>query len=1370
MAEHDSNAILAEFLRRIDSGEAVSIDAICQAHPEIADDLRSYVDGDALLAGMAAEESSQTGAHDETARPRGQAGPVVDISGQKFGRYEIRRQLGQGAMGAVYLARDTQLDRDVALKIPKVDLAEKSEFLARFKREAQSAAKLNNANLCQVHDFGEIDGQPFITMSYIDGEPLSRFVGRSSIDNQWIADTIRKIAAGLDHAHRNGVVHRDLKSANVLVDRLGEPIVTDFGLAGRVDESDDTRLTKYGQILGTPAYMAPEQIEGDSSIIGPSSDIYSLGVMLYELLAGELPFRGSVYALFAQIARDDAKSPMKRNPDADLGLCNLCLEMLAKSPAKRPATMGEVASRLEKLAIGTKQQAANTTDKKTERNRAKLGAGKERVAELVKRGQFAQAVSILEKMAALKDKDSADYVEWASAEIKRIKALPKKLRDGAPQLLSTAQKLMARHDYGQAAQLLQQIPANMRLPEAERLLGEAIELQDEADLLLTDLKDCVATRTYEGIEDNVKRLLELKPGNKFARDVWEALQTYQRIPRSQRNYRFDSDGNLQPRDEGLSKGLLAGVGVGVLVFAVMSWFMKDYLATKSPENGKIVVRTGSAPDAGTTTGPVELLRVVNLAGLDPDSEVTRYPWPMPDGKTLFYDVADQATKDHHLSVATRADFNSPYKWQRALPQAMSPCLSADGLEVFGLIPYSGSQLICSATRKSTDDDFPKPQRIKEFSDDMGFVAHPAISADGLTLYFELIGDHSSQTTVNNLIRQVDNTTISYSTRTSRKGPWSRPKPVPIEPARTGLRFPSVALGGRYLFCSVADPNSGFPIILVYRRDDADGSYRELGPIIVNGSELRGRFPRYVEASNELYFEQRTNESPLQVSVLEGFDPDEYFKSFSNNTVASNEGWTTLFNGRDFTGWQYYKGGAVNNGWEVRDGQLWITPSPRGVVKDYPYDIITTDTYGDFELEFEWMVPQAANSGVIYRVTRDSENAYKTGIEYQVLDDPNSPDSRAEIRTTGSIYGLYGKEPPLQPTGQFNRSRVVANGNHIEHWLNGQLVAEAEVGSSEWDKAVRAGNASGWPEFMKSRRGHICLQNKGKIVCYRNIRIREITPASQPSHSGASVVPDRFTYPRPLTETATTGSPINAYPWISPDGLTIYWTSEGPDSDSGIFQATRPSPHFPFGSRRKVCDGRIAAVSSDGLEIVTLAVGGGNAPLVSARRDSTSKRFETPEPIPAFSGYQTPKAVAFAPGDNALFFVNKNTLAGGSEIHRSVRSDGNQPWQPPQRVVVEGLAADMHRLTHPSLSPDGRHLFFSFVDTTKPGREWGAIADATSDPTRFVNARPLLLDGERFITRGGRFCEATGELFYSHMDGEPPFRDMEIRVADLAQKN
>ena len=392
MADHGSNAILAEFLRRIDAGESVDIEAVCQAHPDIADDLRSYVDGDAMLAGMAADDSSQVGAHDETARPRGQAGPVIDISGQKFGRYEIKRQLGQGAMGAVYLARDTQLERDVALKIPKVDLAEKSEFLARFKREAQSAAKLNHPNICPVYDFGEVDGQPFITMAYIDGEPLTRHVGRTPIDNQWIANIIRKIAVGLDHAHQNGVIHRDLKSGNVLIDRSGEPIVTDFGLAGRVDDNDDERLTKYGQILGTPAYMAPEQIEGDSGIIGPSSDIYALGVILYELLAGELPFRGTVYALFAQIARDEAKSPMKRNPDADQGLCDLCQEMLAKRPTKRPDSMAEVADRLAKLVIGASKP--KTIDDKTKKKLAKLEAGKERVNDLVKRGQFAQAVSI----------------------------------------------------------------------------------------------------------------------------------------------------------------------------------------------------------------------------------------------------------------------------------------------------------------------------------------------------------------------------------------------------------------------------------------------------------------------------------------------------------------------------------------------------------------------------------------------------------------------------------------------------------------------------------------------------------------------------------------------------------------------------------------------------------------------------------------------------------------------------------------------------------------------------------------------------------------------------------------------------------------
>jgi len=147
----------------------------------------------------------------------------------------------------------------------------------------------------------------------------------------------------------------------------------------------------------------------------------------------------------------------------------------------------------------------------------------------MQRGQYAQAVRLLEKMAALTASEAVGFANWARAEIPRVKAIPKKMRDGVPTIIETAKSLIKKHDYGQAAELLQQIPSHMQTAQSQKLLDKSVELQDEADLLSTSLRDCVRRRQFNGIEDNLKRLLQIKPGNRFARDLWESLQTYSKV-------------------------------------------------------------------------------------------------------------------------------------------------------------------------------------------------------------------------------------------------------------------------------------------------------------------------------------------------------------------------------------------------------------------------------------------------------------------------------------------------------------------------------------------------------------------------------------------------------------------------------------------------------------------------------------------------------------------------------------------------------------------------------------------------------------------------------------------------------------------------
>jgi len=269
-----------------------------------------------------------------------------------LGRYRLDAQLGQGGMGAVYRAFDNQLGRTVALKVPFLSGPSADAIRARFLREAQSAAVLSHPNVCPVHDLGEIDGVPYLTMAFVQGQPLSKKLDpKRPMPADEAAALVRKVALALEHAHARGVIHRDLKPANVMIDDRGEPVVMDFGLARRADAA--LALTQEGELMGTPAYMPPEQVAGDVQAMGPLSDVYSLGVMLYEMTCGRPPFSGDLLSLVSQITSDPPPPPSRFRPGLDPRIDTICLKALAKRPADRFASMAAFAKELEPLTVLT---------------------------------------------------------------------------------------------------------------------------------------------------------------------------------------------------------------------------------------------------------------------------------------------------------------------------------------------------------------------------------------------------------------------------------------------------------------------------------------------------------------------------------------------------------------------------------------------------------------------------------------------------------------------------------------------------------------------------------------------------------------------------------------------------------------------------------------------------------------------------------------------------------------------------------------------------------------------------------------------------------------------------------------------------------
>ncbi|HVV99449.1 MAG TPA: serine/threonine-protein kinase, partial [Planctomycetaceae bacterium] len=299
------------------------------------------------------------------ATPRAALGPALTAPGL-FGRYRIVRVLGSGAMGHVFLAEDVQLGRRVALKIPQTDMLEDASSIERFYREARAAATLRHPNICPVYDVGEIDGMHFLTMAFIEGELLSTRIERGEpIPERESALLIQKIAGALDAAHRSGIVHRDLKPANLMLDERREPIVMDFGLARHDRAADDPRLTRTGMVMGTPAYMSPEQVAAEHDRVGPASDIYSLGVIFYELLTGQRPFPGTTIArLFKQILTDEPPAPSALRPGLDPQLEDICLKMMAKEVGQRFGSMQEVVDALETWS-GAKRSTARPSHPKT---------------------------------------------------------------------------------------------------------------------------------------------------------------------------------------------------------------------------------------------------------------------------------------------------------------------------------------------------------------------------------------------------------------------------------------------------------------------------------------------------------------------------------------------------------------------------------------------------------------------------------------------------------------------------------------------------------------------------------------------------------------------------------------------------------------------------------------------------------------------------------------------------------------------------------------------------------------------------------------------------------------------------------------------
>lgn len=332
-------AIVAELTDRLTARDDFDIEALIADHQDLEDDLRGLWAA-MLVTDYVAKSVSQSGEQAQDCDPHrtqqftpSEAAPFVVTELQRgascFGDYELIQELGRGGMGVVYKARQISLQRTVALKMilrgSNASIVEHS----RFRSEAEAAARLDHPGVVPIYDVGEVHGQPYFTMKYVEGETLAQRLARGPISGREAASLLAAICDAIHFAHQRGILHRDLKPANILIDAAGHPHVSDFGLAKQVESHDALTLT--GAILGTPSYMAPEQAAGRRGTVGPATDVYSIGAILYHMLTGRPPFQAATAVdTVLLVLEQDPLPPRLLNPRADRELEMIALKCLQK--------------------------------------------------------------------------------------------------------------------------------------------------------------------------------------------------------------------------------------------------------------------------------------------------------------------------------------------------------------------------------------------------------------------------------------------------------------------------------------------------------------------------------------------------------------------------------------------------------------------------------------------------------------------------------------------------------------------------------------------------------------------------------------------------------------------------------------------------------------------------------------------------------------------------------------------------------------------------------------------------------------------------------------------------------------------------------
>jgi len=428
---------------------------------------------------------------------------------QTIGKYEVEKVLGRGGMGTVYQARDPVIRRTVALKTMTPEIAETPELKARFLREAQAAGGLRHQNIVTVYDLGEDRGQPYIAMEFIEGQDLEKIIqARQPLSVEWKIDVLRQVCEGLAYAHRAGIVHRDVKPANIRVTSEGEVKIMDFGIA----HLQSSKMTKSGLVLGTVHYMAPEQVEGQK--IDHRADIFSVGAIAYELLAYRRPFDGdSLTQVMFHIMRAEPDFTALPRTDYSPGLEAIVARALAKPLAERYQSLEEMRDDLERLVRETA---------------ARLLAAQKDTAELVAGIEQARAAGQLQKALTMCRRVLQIDPEHAAGQRHQREVEEAILIQEVEQLSGMALGYAADGDLDLAMKIASKVA---RLaPESARYRDLAAYLEEEATrrslaALVTTAQEHIVLGNLEEARAAAEEVLAAQPDHAVAREIRDRAAT-----------------------------------------------------------------------------------------------------------------------------------------------------------------------------------------------------------------------------------------------------------------------------------------------------------------------------------------------------------------------------------------------------------------------------------------------------------------------------------------------------------------------------------------------------------------------------------------------------------------------------------------------------------------------------------------------------------------------------------------------------------------------------------------------------------------------------------------------------------------------------